>query len=74
LLVLWLTLLAGIEAKLVLEEMGIKNSYELENVAIANVLQLEAARATPVLSRFNDDAMLSLTSLNLSIAVLRFCC
>jgi len=38
-------------------------------VAIANALQLEAARATPVLSRFNYDTMLSLTSLNLSIAV-----
>jgi len=38
---------------------------------IANALQLEAARATPVLFRFNYDAMPSLTSLNLStIAVL----
>jgi len=33
-------------------------------------LQLEAARATPALSRFNYDAMKSLKSLNLSIAVL----
>jgi len=33
---------------------------------IANALQLEAARATPVLFRFNYDAMPSLTSLNLS--------
>jgi len=33
-------------------------------------LQLEAARATPVLFRFNYDAMPSLKSLNLSIAVL----
>jgi len=39
-------------------------------VVIANALQLEAARATPVLSRFNYDAMRSLTSPNLSIAVL----
>jgi len=39
-------------------------------MAIANALQLEAARATPALSRFNYDDMLSLTSLNLSIAVL----
>jgi len=41
-----------------------------------NALQLEAARATPALSRFNCDAMpISLTSPNLSIAVLyRFCC
>jgi len=43
---------------------------QLENMAIANALQLEAARATPALSRFNYDAMPSLTSLNLSIAVL----
>jgi len=35
-------------------------------VAIANALQLEAARAT--LFRFNYDAMPSLKSLNLSIA------
>jgi len=39
-------------------------------VAIANALQLEAARATPALSRFNYDAMPSLKWLNLSIAVL----
>jgi len=44
-------------------------------VAIANALQLEAARATPALSRFNYDAMPRLTSLKLSIAILlRFCC
>jgi len=43
---------------------------KLENVAIANALQLEAARVTPALSRFNYDTMPSLTSLNLSIAVL----
>jgi len=42
----------------------------LENVAIANALQLEATRATPVLSRFNYDAMPSMKWLNLSIAVL----
>jgi len=42
----------------------------LENVAIANALQLEVARTTPVLSRFNYDAVPSLKSLNLSIAVL----
>jgi len=41
-----------------------------ENVEIANALQLKAARATPVLSRFYYDAMPSLKSLNLSIAVL----
>jgi len=48
---------------------------QLENVAIANALQLEAARATPAVCRFNYDAMPSLMSPNLSIAVLqRFCC
>jgi len=39
-------------------------------VAIAKALQLEAARATQALRRFNYDAMPSFTSLNLSIAVL----
>jgi len=39
----------------------------LENVAIANALQLEAARTTPVLFRFKYDAMPSLKSLNPSI-------
>jgi len=40
-------------------------------VAIANALQLEAARTTPALFRFNYDAVPSLTSLNLcNIAVL----
>jgi len=43
------------------------NIRVLENVAIENALQLEAARAMPVL---NYDAMRSLTLLNLSIAVL----
>jgi len=43
---------------------------KLQNVAIANALQLEAARATPALSRFNYEAMPTLKSLNLSIAVL----
>jgi len=48
------------------------NMMKLENVAIANALPLEAARATPVLYRFNYDAMPlpSLMSLNLTIAVL----
>jgi len=40
------------------------------NVAIANALQLEAAQVTPALSRCNYDAMPSMKSLNLSIAVL----
>jgi len=43
---------------------------KIGNVAIANALQLEAARATPALSRFNYDVMPSLKSLNISIAVL----
>jgi len=48
---------------------------QLEHIAIANALQLEAAPATPALSCFNYDAMPSLKSLNLSNAVLqRFCC
>jgi len=43
---------------------------ELENVAIANALQLESARATPAFSHFNYDAMPSLMLLNPSIAIL----
>jgi len=39
-------------------------------VAVADALQLEAIRATPAFSRFNYDVMPSLTSLNLSIAIL----
>ena len=46
------------------------SKQQLENVAIANALQLKAARATPVLFRFNYDAMPSLKSLNRSIAIL----
>jgi len=42
----------------------------LENMAIANALQLEAAQAMPALSHFNYDAMPRLKSLNLSIAIL----
>jgi len=43
---------------------------QIENVAIANALQLEAARTTPVLFRFNYDAIANLKSPNLPIAVL----
>jgi len=43
---------------------------KVEKVAIANVLQLQAARATPALSGFNYDAMPSLKSQNSPIAVL----
>ena len=42
----------------------------LENVAIANALQLEAARATPTLCRFSYDAVPRLMSPNLSITIL----
>jgi len=49
----------------------IRHIRQLENVAIANALPLEAARATPFLFRFNYDAMPSLTSLNLSVAALQ---
>ena len=41
----------------------------LENLAIANALQLESARTTPAFSFLNYDATPSLKSLNLSIAV-----
>jgi len=44
---------------------------KVENVAIANALQLETARATPVLFSFNYDAMPSLKSLNPYNAVLQ---
>jgi len=46
----------------------------LENVAIANALQLEATWEMPALYRFNYDTMPSLTSLNLYIAVLYSFC
>jgi len=39
-------------------------------LAIANAFQVEAARTTPALYRFDYSAMPSLTSLNLPIAVL----
>ena len=43
---------------------------ELENVAIANALQLEAARRRAVPIRFNFVARANLNSLSLSVAVL----
>ena len=43
-----------------------------ENVAIANALQLVAARAMPALCRFNYDAVPSSMSPNLSIAIIAF--
>jgi len=43
---------------------------QLENVAIANILQLEAARRHASPFRFNYDAIPSLKSLNLFITVL----
>ena len=42
----------------------------LENVAIANVLQLEAARRRAVPMRFNSSPVPSLKSFILSVAVL----
>jgi len=47
-----------------------QQQQQLENVAIANALQLEAARAMSAPSRFNYDDVLSLKLLNLSFAVL----
>jgi len=44
-------------------------NLKLENVAIANALQLEAARATPAPSGFNYDAMPSLKSQNLRVYI-----
>jgi len=43
-----------------------KQQLQTRKRGIANELQLEAARATPALSRFNYDAIPSLKSLNLS--------
>ena len=52
-----------------------RNLCHLENVTIANALQLEAAQASPALSRSNYEAMPTSKSPNPSIAVLlRFCC
>jgi len=45
----------------------INDKIKLENVAVANALQIHTDRATPVPSRFSYDAMPRLTSLNLSI-------
>ena len=48
---------------------------ELENVSIANALQLEAARRLAVPIRFYTSPVASLESLSLSVAVLeRFYC
>ena len=52
---------------------AVKRQYSLlENAAIANALQLEAARATPAPSRFNYDAMPSLKSLNIHCLIIVF--
>ena len=54
---------------------NLKHNYKLENVAIANALQLEAARRRAVPIRFNSSPVPSLNSLSLSAAVLeRFYC
>ena len=47
-----------------------KKIEKLENVAIANALQLEAARCSAVPIRFNTSPVASLKSLSLSAAVL----
>ena len=48
---------------------------KLENVAIANALQLEAARCRPVPVRFNTSPVASFKPISLSAAVLeRFYC
>jgi len=52
--------------ELQLKMSGMFLRHSVKNVAIANALQLEAARAMPDLPRFNYDAMPSLKSLNLS--------
>ena len=46
-------------------------NFKQENVATANVLQLEAAGATPAPSRFNYNAMPSLRSLNTELSIRR---
>jgi len=45
-------------------------NYELENVAIENALQVEAARCHAVPIHFNTSPAASLKSLTLSVAVL----
>jgi len=45
---------------------------KLDNVAIANALQLEAARPKSAPSRFNYDAMPSLKSPNLHYRIITF--
>jgi len=48
---------------------------QIENVSVAKVLQLEAARRRAVLIRFNTSPVASLNSLSLSVALLeRFSC
>jgi len=51
--------------------LGCKSTVcEIRKRGIVNALQLEAARAAPVPYRFNCEAMPSLKSLNLCIAIL----
>jgi len=45
-----------------LQIFSLPDEFQLENMAIANALQLEAARAAPTRSPFNYDAMPSLKS------------
>jgi len=56
-------------------ERGELLKKKLENMAIANALQLEAAGATPALFCFNYDTMQCLKSLNRSNCyIIAFCC
>jgi len=48
----------------------VEHTQQLENVAFANALQLQAARRRAVPIRFNSSPVPSLKSLSLSVAVL----
>jgi len=48
-------MLINVSASMLIYITCTKTRLSLENVAIANALRLEAARATPVLSRLNKD-------------------
>jgi len=52
------------------EKNVLTKNKELENVAIANALQLEAARRRAVPIRFNTSPLTSSKSLSLSVSVL----
>ena len=52
------------------EKYALVKKNKLENVAIANALQLEAARRRAVPIHFNTSPVPSLNSLSLSLAIL----